>query len=34
VSYPVTHLALIAEDTGALRHWHVPGEDAVVPGCF
>ncbi|MGH3149489.1 MAG: DUF1877 family protein [Streptosporangiaceae bacterium] len=30
MSYPVTHLALTAEDAGLLRRWHASGEDAAV----
>jgi hypothetical protein len=30
VSYPVTHLALTAEDADALRHLHASGEDVAV----
>jgi hypothetical protein len=30
VSYPVTPLALTAEDAGMLRGWHASGENAAV----
>jgi hypothetical protein len=30
VSYPVTYLPVAAEDAGALRGWHVSGDEAAV----
>ena len=30
MSYPVTYLALAAEDAGLLRRWHESGQEATV----